>query len=231
MITGKNNASLDIEYRGSVFQPPVPAVGIQSRPNQEEGSEAGCVDWDNDEMNDVRKLLFSEIPEPYPHSTGFQRVVITTDDSQVDDDTLYACKKLKECIFLRNKWLGQHPTPPQDSMFYSTVVTSPLSSPSKSGGKKCEFRRRVAPVYDIFDQPLRSTEANLQYRLVRGVMIVTSNVLDGDERGLSQASSDDLTYLSHEPSSSSIKYHCEKSLYTVFSFHEFVKDYRRVIIT
>jgi len=229
--TSKDNI-LDVEYKKSVFQQSDPPDDIKSISNQEEESEVGWLDRGtaDETANDLRKLLFGEYPEPYPHSTSFQRVHVTSDDSQIDNDTLYACKKLKECIFLRNKWLTQHPVPPQDSMFYSTVVTSPLSSPGKSAGKKNVFRRRIPPVYDIFDQSLPTTDTNLRHRMVRGVMVVTladANDVAGD---LSLSLNEDGT-LTNPTHTHGLKYHSEKSLYLVLSFYEFIKDYRRVTKT
>lgn len=220
---------LDVEYKKSVFQQCDPPEGIKSNPNQEEeevdaeevgmgpNQEEGEVNVGRgaDETNDVRKLLFGEFPEPYPHSTGFQRIHVTSDDSQVDNETLYACKKLKECMFLRDKWLAQHPPPPQDSTDNSTVVTSPLSSPAS---KKNVFRRRLQPVYDIFNQPLPTPCADLRYHMVRGVMVVTRD--DSED-----APNAKYTNTVH---SNGVKYHSVESLFPVLSFLEFIQDYRRV---
>jgi hypothetical protein len=219
---------LDVEYKKSVFQLCGPPEELKSNPNQETeeveeevsmgpNQDEGEADAGRgaDETNDVRKLLFGEYPEPYPHSTGFQRIHVTSDDSQIDNETLYACKKLKECMFLRDKWLAQHPPPPQDSSDNSTVITSPLSSPAS---KKNVFRRRLQPVYDIFNQPLPTTCTDLRYHMVRGVMVVTR---------------DDSEDVSKEKHSSTlhtigVKYHSDKSLFPVLSFLEFMQDYRRV---
>jgi len=229
--TLKDSSSiLDVEYKKSVFQLCGPPEELKSNPNQEEeeveeevsmgpNQEEGEVDAGRgaDETNDVRKLLFGEYPEPYPHSTGFQRIHVTSDDSQVDNETLYACKKLKECMFLRDKWLAQHPPPPQDSSDNSTVVTSPLSSPAS---KKNVFRRRLQPVYDVFNQLLPNTCTDLRYHMVRGVMVVTR---------------DDSEDVSKEKHSSTVhtigvKYHSDESLFPVLSFLEFMQDYRRVTL-
>ena len=47
---------------------------------------------DDDVLNDPRSGLFGSIPE-YPHSSDFQRVVIT-ESGKSDDDTIYACSEL-----------------------------------------------------------------------------------------------------------------------------------------
>lgn len=44
--------------------------------------------------SDLRSGLFGSIPE-YPHSSDFQRVIITESTDPVDRDTIEACRELK----------------------------------------------------------------------------------------------------------------------------------------
>eukprot|EP01038_Epipyxis_sp_PR26KG_P007929 gene7929-10762_t len=63
---------------------------------------------------DVREELFESIPAPYPHSTNFQRLIITDTGDAADPDAIEGCRKLRLCMNLREKYLSKHPFPPQD---------------------------------------------------------------------------------------------------------------------
>ena len=48
---------------------------------------------------DIREELFSEYPDPYPHSINFYRVIITDPGEEVPKDTQKACENiLKFCV-------------------------------------------------------------------------------------------------------------------------------------
>jgi hypothetical protein len=53
------------------------------------------LEFGSTEVNDVRIDLFESIPDPYPHSEDFQRVIITGTKDPVDHDTSHACTSLK----------------------------------------------------------------------------------------------------------------------------------------
>ena len=75
---------------------------------------AGALQPLQEEQFDVREELFEAIPEPITRPQLYQKVVITETGEEVDQDTLLACKQLKECLNLRKKWLGAHPPAPQN---------------------------------------------------------------------------------------------------------------------
>jgi hypothetical protein len=149
----------------------------------EEGDEDGDGDGDNADT-DLRKALFEAIPEPYPHTLNYQRVIISEAGDPVDLDTKDACKKLKQCMAIREKWIGAHPFPPQD-----IIKNCPLevASPERAGSKKAKgevtnFRRRLPPAYEVFGEPLPPTMGNLRFKMVEGVVRVQS-VASGNGNG------------------------------------------------
>lgn len=132
--------------------------------------------------NDLRKALFEAIPEPYPHTLNYQRVIISDAGDPLDPDTRDACKKLKQCMAIREKWIGAHPFPPQDIVKDSPSqhlpdITSP-ERPVRNGSKKIkgdvDYRRRLPPTYEIFDVPLPPTIGHLRFKMVAGVVWVQS---------------------------------------------------------
>ena len=68
---------------------------------------------DDEDTQDVRESLFSYIPHAFQDDVHFQRVIITESQELVDSDTKDARLALKRCMHIRDKWLGQHPEPPQ----------------------------------------------------------------------------------------------------------------------
>ena len=78
-----------------------------------EGSDLGSPAHNDECKPDVRELLFDDIPLPYFVPTQYQRIQIEELES-VDDDSSDACRKLKRCLNLRDKWISRHPVPPQD---------------------------------------------------------------------------------------------------------------------
>jgi hypothetical protein len=140
------------------------------------------VDFSNSKMSvdndlpvpDVREALFESIPEPYPHTINFQKVIITDADDAVDQDTIFVCKSIKECLTLREKYISKHPIPPQD--LDDLVPDNPISSPSLmrsiTRNSTNDYRRRHAPNYDVFTCPLPPSTKNLKFSLVKGIVSV-----------------------------------------------------------
>ena len=95
------------------------------------------------DSEDYRKHLFEAIPEPYPHPTNFQRVIITDDEDEADPDTQTACTTLKRCIDLRTKYMDRHCISKQK------INKKTLFQPQPG-----QFRRRPEPKYDVFDRAL-----------------------------------------------------------------------------
>jgi hypothetical protein len=91
---------------------------------------------------DYRTVLFEGIPAPYPHSTTYQRVIITDGDDEVDRDTKTACGILKRCLDLREKYINHHHITPSPSR----------KTLARSGSN--QFRRRPEPHYNVFDREL-----------------------------------------------------------------------------
>lgn len=167
--------------------------------------------------------LFEAMPDPYPHQTNYARIVIEEPaDDFVEVDTLDACKKLRHCMEIREKWLSAHPPPPQDEM------TADMATP-----KRGNLRRRPAPVYEIFEKPVPRFKIDMECQLVRGVMKVRDltlprkdsdyslSLLPGDQpspeladyRKLNQDEWDALT-----------------GLFPVLTFQDFVNDFNTVNI-
>jgi len=140
---------------------------------------------DNNDINistisneDIRDELFESIPEPYEYSKEFSRVVITEIDEEVDRDTLRARLNLKKCLELREKWLNQHPLPPQDQVISFDITTNEDVKPLKNYGDK--FRRRKDPPYNVFSRPIIEKDTTMKYKMVKGVIVV-SNINDSDD--------------------------------------------------
>ncbi|KAJ1428056.1 hypothetical protein B484DRAFT_450050 [Ochromonadaceae sp. CCMP2298] len=173
--------------------------------------------------NDLRTALFESIPEPYPHTLQFQRVLITTtSEEEADPDTRSACRGLRECLAIRRKWIGAHPPPPQDAdSHFPPEPDSPIRPGRKNSDPK-NYRRRLPPKYDIFEQPLPAAASrDLLFNMVGGVMMVTTALgspecgkvagetgVEGvDEKGAGVGAGEGST------------------LFPVFSYAEFVADY------
>jgi hypothetical protein len=157
--------------------------------------------------------LFEKIPEPYPHSVNYQRVMVTDPEEAPDIDTVEACKKLKLIMEIREKWLSAHPFPPQDlEQFVKEGGSPPRKRSSDSSAPHDSFRRRSVPPYDIFDLPLPESLVGLTYKMVGGVMFVRDGSL-AVETG-DGVDSDDVN--------------ASPSLFPVLSYREFVDDFNYV---
>jgi hypothetical protein len=90
-----------------------------------------------DTLADVRDELFEAIPEPFYQVTDFQRVLITeTRDDFLDNDTKLACEGLQACMDIREKWISEHPFPPQDLVPAEEEVCGiAMSSPGRRGNQ------------------------------------------------------------------------------------------------
>lgn len=123
---------------------------------------------------DVRKELFDSIRE-YPHSTDFQRVIITETNDPIERDTIEASYNLKKCYDLREKWIRLHPYPPQDihSELSSNISILSKISDHTSLDPAAIYRRRQPPAYDIFQEnPIipSNISGNYEYNMENGVL-------------------------------------------------------------
>jgi hypothetical protein len=173
---------------------------------------------------DVREELFDAIPEPFYQVTDFQRVIITeTQDDFSDPDTKVACDGLKTCMNLRDKWISEHPFPPQDLSGFQgeAPLISGSTTPVRRASERKdphEFRRRANCPYSIFDQPLPQFDHTDRYKckLFRGVMsVIRIDKPDPDN--------DDGTD-SEKPEVED----WTKSVHSVRTFDEFVTDFQKV---
>jgi hypothetical protein len=205
--------------------------------------------------NDVRKELFEAIPEPYYFSTEFSRVKITDTNDPIDSDTKDACRSLKNAMDIRQKWISQHPDPPQDEEIFdyggfsqtpSHVNVSSMMSPKSPGRKfaegahRPEFRRRSVPPYEVFDLPLPPTDTSLRFKMIDGVICVTA--IDPKKPLIHQSSTDSLLglYVPTEEGGEGrsmtpdMDVHDDEnlsvdtSLFPVFSYKEFFQDFSQV---
>lgn len=145
---------------------------------------------------DVREELF-QIHDAYPHSTDFQRVIITEANGThvedcfvifliliilhvmfsdaLDEEEIRSCKVLKRCVELREKYIAQHPSPPQDVIPNKELRVVAAPSPIK----KNEYRRRQDPEYDVFSRRVPDRLESLEYVMVNGVMKVSDVLGEG----------------------------------------------------
>lgn len=195
---------------------------------------------------DIRNDLFKNIPEPYPHSTNFQRVIITDTTEKPDRDTVEVAKKLKMCMDIRTKYISKHPFPPQDR----EVLEFP-NSPMVSNRKRSEktetqyYRRRDIPHYDIFDSEIPPTATNLQYKMCNGVVeIYKSNapVKDSTASKSNSAPTESMAKLElqvplNAPDAAELSSSLNstigtgdenRNLFPVISFDEFEQDFTKV---
>lgn len=175
--SGSNLSSLDkIPDR----TPRVAIAELSVDGDDDDDSEDG--EEDGEAGTDLRKALFEAIPEPYPHTLNYQRVIISDAGDPLDPDTRDACKKLKQCMAIRDKWIGAHPYPPQDVAKDSPTQQVPdigsPERPGRNGSKKnkadVDYRRRLPPTYEIFEVPLPPTIGHLRFKMVEGVVRVQS---------------------------------------------------------
>ena len=120
----------------------------------------------------LREQFFANIPDPYPHAKNFKRVAIMdAGDDFEDADNERACVMLHECMTMREKWIGEHPAPPQDAV---TDDGSPPMSPKRgqSSSSGHIFRRRPDLDYDPFGEAVPPCEDGLTCRFIDGVMHV-----------------------------------------------------------
>jgi hypothetical protein len=132
-------------------------------------------------LPDVRKELFEAIPEPYFESAEFRRVIVTNlKDGAGDSDSKEACKLLQKCMKIREKWISMHPFPPQDIADSFLDISHHPKSLDVSHHPKTitdeesrdTFRRRSVVPYEIFDEPVPKGTVDLEYKMIRGVVMV-----------------------------------------------------------
>jgi hypothetical protein len=146
-----------------------------------------------------------------------------------DADTVFACKKLKACMALRDKYIGAHPAPPQDNDNFSSELGCITEEQGfeQVGRLQCpdaSFRRRPSPHYDIFQQPLPvgNLKSKWQYHMVRGVMVVLP--IEESRGALSSVPSPG-------PSPSKDNLDLSRSVFPVIGYKEFVEDFYFVRIS
>lgn len=196
--------------------------------------------------DDVRHGLFDSIPEPYPHATDFQRVIITTDNC-IDQDAIEACKKLNSCMQIREKWISDHPPAPQDQRFtrYDSqhdIAAIPgikkRASSFERTGSGSEFRRRQPPDYDVFSRPIPPSSPLYSYTMVKGVTKILKRADEKSSAPISaltaqidsQSSSSSTNDLTTSLPTSSLPSENASEVFTVYSFDEFVRDFNTVRI-
>ena len=133
-----------------------------------DGSNAAM---NSEQGEDYRKHLFEAIPEPYPHPTSYQRVIITDDEDEVDRDTQTACTTLKRCIDLRTKYMDRH------------GVTKSSCKKALLQWQPGLFRRRPEPEYDVFGRALPPSTDMYTPVWENGVCRVHRRVEGGGEGG------------------------------------------------
>jgi len=165
---------------------------IEDLDELEEDEEDEDGETDGGHTKDLRKALFEAIPEPYPHTLNYQRVVISDAGDPVDYDTKDACSKLKMCMDIRDKWINAHPVPPQDlpNAFPAELAPNSPDHPTRKSTDVKNYRRRMPPTYEIFGVPLPPTVHHLQFKMVKGVIHVQNTLpnSDGSPLGLSLTS-------------------------------------------
>jgi hypothetical protein len=152
---------------------------------------------------------------------------------------------------LRNKWISQHPEPPQDKETFAMLSQQPsngnfFGSPRSVGGRKTpmesgqqkEFRRRSVAPYEVFDVPLPPSDTALEFRLVRGVMCVrarrspamptmgsvVSTVTSTTSASMEGENDDEIAEEESEEEESL----WTESLFPVLSYQDFYQDFTQV---
>jgi len=183
-------------------------------------------------------------------NNGYQRVIITDPEGPADLDTIEACKRLKACVILRDKWICEHPKPPQD---LTSFPEPPKGIPPQ---KFDEFRRRPEPAYNIWEEPLPEATSQYDVHQIGGVMYVFNNSNTNNNTGKSSGEVDEVISImnnknksllhdnNHNNGSSSTtntstsvasvgieggvagkEYHIKDALFSVGSFKELVDDF------
>lgn len=149
-------------------------ASLEDEEDFQEDEEEDDQDIQQEQRKDVREALFEAIPEPYYQSTDFQRVIITEPNEPPEEDTKDACKLLKKAMEIREKWLADHPFPPQDISdgFTEQEVTMSPHRKGKDIVYPQDYRRRSVPPYRVFGTPLPETIPDMKFKMVKGVMHV-----------------------------------------------------------
>ena len=122
------------------------------------------------ETVDVRKELFTRLPNPLQESLAFQRVIITDTDEPEDDDTSIACQELTRSLALRQKWIV-----PVKEAYEEPPPQPPLEQDESTG-----FRRRAEPWYDPLYHPVPGPAPHLSYEMAAGVFVISGQAADED---------------------------------------------------
>lgn len=130
---------------------------------------------------DLRGQLFEGIPDPYPHSTKFQRVIISESGEDVDGDTVKACKVLETCMGLREKWLADC-SPLRVTGLNVADDAAKVPMRVLHDGEK-GFRRRPHISYNVFDRKVPESSVDYSYMMVRGVYEVRKICSGADSDG------------------------------------------------
>lgn len=170
---------------------------------------------------DERKNLFETIPEPYFQSTSFQRIVVTEIEESADADIKDACIKLQKCKQIREKWLSNHPYPPQDNIktfeISEMYFPQPTSTIPNDNVHPDSFRRRLVPKYNIFEGKIFGPINNktIKFKMSDGIICLFES---NEDQNFDNFIEQDNELLSKVDSSI-------KNLYPVRSYKEFVADY------
>jgi hypothetical protein len=119
---------------------------------------------DLNDFDEVRKHLFDAMPAPYPHSNDYQKVTITELGDFADRDTINACKSLKRCMEMRQKYLAAH-------------NFSSATKPTIQRSLTDNCSRRPQPEYDVFSRPLPPATNEYQIGWRNGVFSVQQTQL------------------------------------------------------
>ena len=203
---------------------------IKFKPEDDGDDDDDSEDGDeNDPDNDLRKALFESIPEPYPHTTNFQRVVISEAGDPIDQDTKDACAKLKKCMDIRAKWIGAHPFPPQDcESNFPVEPPSPDRPVARKGKIEGSYRRRMPPTYEIFGVELPPTVNNLRFKMVDGVVRVQT--VAAPTTAIDRNSNLTVLAKPNEELNDDEGIDWSTSIYPVWTYKDYVEDYTHVCI-
>jgi hypothetical protein len=212
--------------------------------NTQQGWEDDEDDEEEPDMpdNDLRKALFEAIPEPYPHTLNYQRVIISDAGDPLDFDTKDSCARLKKCMEVRNKWIGAHPFPPQDENNFASEPSSPERPAGRKGKIENNYRRREPPTYEIFGVPLPHSIHHLRFKTIAGVVHVQNAPQFGNQATagspvgmtLTTDSADEVDRQERQQDGAEVAeddgIDWSRSIYPVYSYKEYVQDYTYVSI-
>lgn len=99
----------------------------------------------------------------------FQRLIISNPTESIDGDTVMACKALKKCMMLREKWQKYYlPLDSTQLPAYVEILSPPAPSMSSNRGGG-DYWRRPEPKYEILERPVTPSVEYFSHEMIDGI--------------------------------------------------------------